>query len=167
MYRKIDDFLKNWEHESQMTDRVFGALTDKSLAQAVATGHRTLGRLAWHLVTTIPEMMNRTGISVSGPDPHSPTPSGVAAIRSGYSQATKSLVQQIKTNWNDASLQSEDDMYGEKWARGITLTALLMHQAHHRGEMFVLMRQAGLRPPGIYGPAMEEWAQYGMPAPEV
>jgi len=25
------------------------------------------------------------------------------------------------------------------------------------------MRQAGLKVPGIYGPAREEWAQYGLP----
>jgi uncharacterized damage-inducible protein DinB len=33
--------------------------------------------------------------------------------------------------------------------------------------MTVLMRQAGLAVPGVYGPAREEWAAYGMAAPEV
>ena len=36
-------------------------------------------------------------------------------------------------------------------------------EAHHRGQMTVLMRQAGLTVPGIYGPAQEEWAAMGMP----
>ena len=167
MYRTIDDFLRNWEHEFKATERVFGALTDKSLAQAIAAGHRTLGRIAWHIVTTVPEMMNRTGLKIAGPGTDVPMPSGIATIKNGYSQVGASLVEQIKANWKDASLLIEDEMYGEKWSRGITLSALLMHQAHHRGEMFVLMRQAGIQPPGIYGPVMEEWAQYGMPAPEV
>lgn len=43
-------------------------------------------------------------------------------------------------------------MYGEIWARGLTLFYLITHQAHHRGQMTVLMRQAGLPVPGIYGP---------------
>jgi hypothetical protein len=30
----------------------------------------------------------------------------------------------------------------------------------------VLMRQAGLSVPGVYGPAREEWAAMGMPAME-
>jgi len=167
MYRTIDDFLKNWDHEFKATERVFGVLTDKTLAQAVAPGHRTLGRLAWHIVTTVPEMMNRTGLKIAGLAVDAPMPSGIPAITSGYSEVGAALVQQIKANWSDPSLLIEDEMYGEKWARGITLSALLMHQAHHRGEMFVLMRQAGLCPPGIYGPTMEEWSQYGMPAPEV
>jgi hypothetical protein len=32
--------------------------------------------------------------------------------------------------------------------------------------MTVLMRQAGLVVPGVYGPAREEWAVYGMPTQE-
>jgi len=58
-------------------------------------------------------------------------------------------------------------MYGEKWARGVTLHILLVHEIHHRGQMTVLMRQAGLKVPGVYGPAKEEWTQYKMPEPEV
>jgi uncharacterized damage-inducible protein DinB len=69
--------------------------------------------------------------------------------------------------WNDESLQQTDDMYGEKWKRGVTLTVLISHQAHHRGQMTVLMRQAGLKVPGVYGPAREEWAGMGMKAPEI
>ena len=55
-------------------------------------------------------------------------------------------------------------MYGETWSRGMTLFYLILHQAHHRGQMEVLMRQAGLKVPGIYGPAREEWAAFGIPA---
>ena len=31
--------------------------------------------------------------------------------------------------------------------------------------MTVLMRQAGLKVPGVYGPAREEWAEFGMQPP--
>jgi uncharacterized damage-inducible protein DinB len=44
---------------------------------------------------------------------------------------------------------------------------LIQHQAHHRGQMTVLMRQAGLPVPGIYGPSKEEWANFGMEAPKM
>jgi len=55
-------------------------------------------------------------------------------------------------------------MYGETWKRGMTLLYLMLHQAHHRGQITVLMRQAGLKVTGIYGPAKEEWQTMGMPA---
>ncbi|WP_258881781.1 DinB family protein [Paenibacillus sp. sptzw28] len=32
------------------------------------------------------------------------------------------------------------------------------HQIHHRGQMTILIRQAGLTAPGIYGPNEEETA---------
>ncbi|MCK4657684.1 MAG: hypothetical protein KAT85_11650, partial [candidate division Zixibacteria bacterium] len=38
---------------------------------------------------------------------------------------------------------------------------------HHRGQMTVLMRQAGLKVPGVYGPSMEEWEHFGMKKPEI
>ena len=58
-------------------------------------------------------------------------------------------------------------MYGDKWKRGITLNVLITHQAHHRGQMTVLMRQAGLKVPGVYGPSREEWAGTGAAPPEI
>jgi len=49
----------------------------------------------------------------------------------------------------------------------MSLQVLVVHQAHHRGQMTVLMRQAGLKVPGVYGPAREEWTAYGMQPPAV
>jgi len=73
----------------------------------------------------------------------------------------------LKQNWTDEMLNnSEDNMYGEVWKKGQTLIYLLLHQTHHRGQMTVLMRQAGLKVSGIYGPAKEEWEAMGMPALE-
>jgi hypothetical protein len=33
--------------------------------------------------------------------------------------------------------------------------------------MTVLMRQAGLKVPGVYGPTLDDWAGYGVPVPTV
>lgn len=167
MYRIIEDFLRNWEYEAANTSKMIGATTNETLGQPIAPGHRTLGRIAWHLAQTIPEMMSRTGLSVTGVDPDAPVPDNVAAIKQAYDDASASLAREVKNKWSDATLEMEDNMYGENWKRGMTLTALMMHQAHHRGQMTVLLRQAGLKVPGVYGPAMEDWAAYGQPAPSV
>jgi uncharacterized damage-inducible protein DinB len=74
------------------------------------------------------------------------------------------VTREVTANWKDETLLETDSMYGETWPRGVTLFALIAHQAHHRGQMTVLMRQAGLRVPGVYGPAKEEWAAMGAPA---
>ncbi len=167
MYRKIEDFVSAWETESGLTQKLLDALTDASLKQAVVEGHRTLGRMAWHLVTTIPEMMANTGLKLAAVKHDAPVPATAAGIQQAYAAAAAELLKQVKANWTDPTLLVEDEMYGEKWARGRSTRILIDHQTHHRGQMTVLMRQAGLTVPGVYGPSKEEWAAIGAPAPEV
>jgi uncharacterized damage-inducible protein DinB len=167
MFTTVAGFLKTWEFESDGTAKLLAALTDESLAQAVTPEGRTLGRLAWHITTTIPEMMGRTGLQLEGPAHDAPVPSSARAIATAYQQAASSLAKVVHESWNDATLDVEDDMYGDKWTRGVTLGALVGHQTHHRGQMTVLMRQAGLAVSGIYGPAREEWSAMGIAAPDI
>jgi uncharacterized damage-inducible protein DinB len=165
MYRKLSDFEQAFAANSEATGKVFAALTDKSLAQAITKENRTLGQLAWHIVTSYAEMMPRTGLKVSAVNHESMPPATAEAIRAGYAAVTAELGAAIKASWNDAALEVMDDMYGEQWPRGLTLSILLNHEIHHRGQMTVLMRQAGLKVPGVMGPSKEEWAAYGMDAP--
>ena len=74
MYRRIDDFLRNWEYEAASTSKMIGEMTEAARGQAVAPRHRTLDRLAWHVAQSIPEMMSMTGLSVTGVDPDAPVP---------------------------------------------------------------------------------------------
>lgn len=64
----------------------------------------------------------------------------------------------------DETVLQTDEMYDETWERVLTLFYLIAHQSHHRGQLTVLMRKAGLPVPGVYGPAREEWAAMGAPA---
>lgn len=167
MFTSIAEFKAYWHHESEATLKILNVLTDASLSQTVQTDHRTLGRIAWHIVLSIPEMMCRTGLDVHGPKENAPVPTHAADILAEYGHVSRSLINQIEQKWTDDTLNIEDDMYGEKWKRGKTLYILIIHQIHHRGQMTVLMRQAGLTVPGVYGPAKEEWSQFGIPAPEI
>ncbi len=167
MITTIEQFKEYWTRESDSTRKIMSALTDASLAQKVADDHRTLGRVVWHITQSIPEMAGRTGLSVKGPAETDAVPGTADEIRAAYDTAASSLLEQITGNWNDETLGTEDEMYGETWKRGFTLKVLIDHEVHHRGQMTVLMRQAGLKVPGIYGPSMEEWEQFGMKKPEI
>jgi uncharacterized damage-inducible protein DinB len=111
--------------------------------------------------------MERTGLHLSGPAPDAPVPSSARAIADSYEEASGSLTETVKREWTDETLKIEHEMYGEKWSRGFTLECLINHQIHHRGQMSILMRQAGLKVYGVYGPAREEWAAFGAAPPEV
>jgi uncharacterized damage-inducible protein DinB len=112
-------------------------------------------------------MMNRTGLAVKGPDEHEAPPSSSAELAAAYDAAASSVLEEVNSKWKDATLSEVDEMYGEKWKKGETLGVLVLHQTHHRGQMTVLMRQAGLRVPSFYGPTREDWAQWGMPVPAI
>lgn len=167
MFRSLDDFHPLWAEEVRWTTETLGHLTDESLAFDAGADIRSLGRLAWHLAQTIPEMSHRVGLRVDGPAEHVAVPDSTDAIRAAYETAAESLGRAVRAQWTDADLLVEDEMYGERWTRATTLRVLVMHQAHHRGQMTVLMRQAGLRVPGIYGPAKEDWARWGMQPPAI
>ena len=165
MVRRIDDFLKTYQTLMDGTGRVFDMLTDENLNQTVTDGHRSLGQIAWHIVATIAEMMGRTGLRITSIDHGSPPPASASAIVSGYRATSTELIDAIRTNWDDDSLLQTDDMYGERWPRGLTLAALVHHEIHHRAQMTVLLRQSGQRVPGVFGPSKEEWTQYEMQPP--
>lgn len=167
MYRTLDDFLEQWRQLRESTQKLLDALTDDSLAQPVADGHRTLGRIAWHLAQTIPEMLGRTGLSPDGPAEDAPVPTSATEIADAYRAASASLAEQVRQHWTDETLEVEDELYGSPWKRGFTLTALVEHEIHHDGQMTVLMRQAGLCVHGSYGPAKEDWSKMGMEPPGI
>ena len=166
MYYKLSDFISDWTYESESTIKVFSNLTDEVLANKVHEKVRTAGRIAWHITTSIPEMMNRTGLKIETVKEDAPIPNTVGELVSAYKSVSEALITQAKENWNDESLLKEDDMYGEMWAKGKTLGVLVTHQIHHRAQLTVVMRLAGLKVPGVYGPSNEEWVEYGMPAQE-
>ncbi|MCK9280626.1 MAG: DinB family protein [Melioribacteraceae bacterium] len=166
MYKRIEDFLVDWKNEREGTLKVFAELTDESLTKQIPNYKRTPGRLAWHIVLTIDELMSRTGLKLDGPTADASIPSKVADIIAAYGTASDSLYNQIRDTWVDSDLEVETNMYGEMWKKGMTLNALVKHEIHHRAQLTVLMRQLGLKVPGLYGPSEEEWAQMGSPAAE-
>ncbi|MEK6755815.1 MAG: DinB family protein [Bacteroidota bacterium] len=163
MYRTIEDFVDDWKCESEATLKVLGAISDTSLGQKVTAEGRSLGFLAWHIVLTLGEMGGKSGLNLKAPAEDAPQPEKAAEIAATYEAAARSVIADVQLKWTDSSLRDEIDMYGEKWKRGHALVSLVKHQIHHRAQMTVLMRQAGLRVPGVYGPSREEWSQFGMP----
>ena len=111
-------------------------------------------------------MVHRTGLSFDAVNDNAPIPQTAKEIYDEYKKASDNMINAIKKNWTDESLEKEVEMYGEMWKNGKTLASLVKHQAHHRGELIVVMRLAGLKVVGPYGPSKEEWANFGMPPQE-
>jgi len=149
------ELLAYFQHEARITQRVFEALSDASLAQRVTEKDRSLGEIAWHLVTSIPEMLRLVGLAIPGPQRHDPVPQKAEELARAYRQVSEAAEAAMASQWNDAVLGEQHEVYGFRWSKAETVAALLAHQTHHRGATTVLMRQAGLRVPEIYGPTRD------------
>lgn len=156
MYHTLEEFLQDWNYEGSATQKILDALTDESLSQEVAPGHRTLGELAWHVVTSLHLFLSSIGLEFEGANGEE-VPTNAKEIADGYRKTNENLVSAIKEQWNDESLKELKEVFGQQMPVAVTLGMLNTHQIHHRGQMTILMRQAGLKVPGVYGPSKEEW----------
>jgi uncharacterized damage-inducible protein DinB len=163
VFRRIDDFAPQWRHESESTLRVMKSLTDGSLAQPIVPGGRTLGFLAWHITGALSVMTEQLGLAVPRPG-GAEMPGRAADIATAYERTARAVLDAVKSGWTDEKLTEALPFYGRQVPAGVALEIIIRHQTHHRGQMTVLMRQAGVPVPGVYGPSKEEWAALGMPA---
>ena len=162
MINTIEEFNKNWESESNNTLKLLKSLTNASLNQKVWEEGRTLGEIAWHIVNTIPEMSNHSDLKIFESVITDEIKKDTQTLVNSYIEVSQSLLKEAESKWNNDCLVEEVDMYGEKWSKGMILQAVIAHEIHHRGQMTILMRQANLKVPGMYGPSKEEWEIYGM-----
>lgn len=157
MIRSIHDFLDRWKEETEATLKIFNSLTNESLQVAIPGG-RTLGRLANHIVETVTELPSKLGLPIDEAHCNYTT---VHELKTYYKKYSDQLIGAIISHWDDDMLEEENNLYGDPWKKGFSLWVLLIHQTHHRGQMTVLMRMAGIKVPGIYGPSKEEWEAWG------
>lgn len=156
MFTAIRHFANSWRHESAQTARVLAQLTDGSLATRAAEGHRSLGELAWHIVVSPRVIAGKAGVVFDAPDRKLPPPVRAAEIHSTYVDAAKAFGAAVERDWTDEMLREKVDFYGGRVPRGVALAVTLHHEIHHRGQMTVLMRMAGLKVPGVYGPSKDD-----------
>jgi len=155
MYRKMEDFKQDWAHAAGGTKMVLGALTDDTLNQAIVEGHSTLGWLGWHLATApmffVGQVVGLQLTSVGNPQE---VPTEAAKIVAAYEQIAAEITKKADTLTDEALLEEVPFIQGNA-PRGAVLRMFIDHQTHHRGQMTVLLRQAGLTVPPVMGPTQE------------
>lgn len=159
MYRTVNDFLADWTESANGTIKVLESLTDEKLDQAIVEGHNTLGWLGWHLANSISFFAGLVGINVAAPGNKEVVPSKAAVILDGYKKAAEQFKQEVKQKFTDENMTETVDLFGQPVPRGAVLRRFIDHQTHHRGQMTVLLRQAGLKVPGVMGPTKEDHQQ--------
>jgi uncharacterized damage-inducible protein DinB len=156
MYRTVKDFLFDWTAATQGTVQVLEAMTDDKLDQAIAEGHNTLGWLGWHLANSPLFFGGLVGLNVSPAGDSKVVPSRASEIVEGYKKVAESLKNEVENNLTDETIVEKVESPFGLVPRGAMLRVMIDHQTHHRGQMTVLLRQAGLTVPGVMGPTKEQ-----------
>ncbi|MET3322685.1 UNVERIFIED_ORG: putative damage-inducible protein DinB [Peribacillus simplex] len=165
MYVTVSDFIKEWNREALLTQNVLEGLTDESLKQQVYPEGRTLGRIAWHLTTSIPDYLSNFGLNIDGVEIAKSVPTSAKEITETFKVVNSHASQIIEQQWTDKSLEQIQEAFGRQESNAQILMGLIKHIVHHRGQITVLMRQAGLKPFGVYGPPKEDWIHLGVENP--
>ena len=165
MYVTISDFIKEWNREAMLTQNVLDGLTDESLKQQVYPEGRTLGRIAWHLTTNIPDYLTHFGLNIDGVKNAENVPTSAKEIAETFKEVSSLVAQIIEKQWTDKSIEQIQQAFGRQESNAQILMGLIKHIVHHRGQITVLMRQAGLKPFGVYGPPKEDWIHLGVENP--
>jgi len=158
MYRTTEDFVQEWAASVAGTLSVIRAISDDKLSAAIVEGHNSLGWLAWHLTGTAAAFSAMAGLSAPAFERGSPAPATVAEIASKYEEIANGFKAEAE-KWADEAMVEQINVFGGQMPRGQFLRKLVDHQTHHRGQMTVLLRQAGLSVPGVLGPTREMQAK--------
>lgn len=165
MYVTIADFIREWNWEASLTQKVLDGLTDESLDQQVYPEGRTLGRIVWHFTTNIPEYLAHFGLQVEGADFSENVPTSAQEIAEAFRNIAAYTAKAIEQQWTDESLKEVQKAFGREETNAQILMGLIKHIVHHRGQATILIRQAGIKPFGVYGPPKEDWIHLGVEQP--
>lgn len=161
MYLSITNFKNDWAYEYEATFKQLSVLTNASLTAPMPQNLRSIETLAWHIVYSISEMINHTELQIHAVPQDAPIGLTVTDLVSEYKKTNDAFVSIIDA-WEYNQLTVKTPMYGEEWTKGKILQIIMHHQIHHRAQLGVLMRLAGLQVPGVYGPSKEDWNTMGM-----
>lgn len=165
MYVTVSDFIKEWNREAMLTQKVLDGLTDDSLKQQVYPEGRTLGRIAWHFTMNIPDYLSHFRVKMQRAENEENVPSSSKEIAETFKKLSEEAALAIEQQWTDDSLSQTQKAFGREETNAQILMGLIKHIVHHRGQLTILIRQAGLKPFGVYGPSKEDWVNLGVTNP--
>jgi uncharacterized damage-inducible protein DinB len=156
---ELQTFFHAWDRETEGTLALLRALPADQYDLRPDPGGRSLGELAWHLAEVdayVSLGIERRSFAFEGKPPHIERPRRIEelapAFRIVHDDAVARLAGLEEGDLGD-QIQYAD---GQLWSiRALLWRKLLLHHAHHRGQLTLLCRLAGGVPPPLFGRTRE------------
>jgi len=158
--RERESFLATWSEEAKKTADLLRALPPTQYDFRPVPEWRSIGEMAWHLAEGDAYM---SIAAVQGKFDFASKPEGIerprtiAELAPAYERVHAEAIARVRTLKPEDMDRTMPDFSGEPIRVGAMLwTYLLHHNIHHRGQLSLMSRLAGGKPPGMYGPNLEE-----------
>ncbi|MGH6897949.1 MAG: DinB family protein [Geminicoccaceae bacterium] len=166
--RSIDPFLRYFSGIRERTQRVVQAIPEPRLEWAPAPGRFTLGDIVRHLATTERWMFaeNVAGRPSRYPGYGRELADGYDAVLD-YFERLHAQAMAIFANLSDADLARHcttpagTSIMTWKWLR-----AMVEHEVHHRGQLYLMLGMLEVPTPPLYGLSEPEVRARSLPPPE-
>lgn len=158
MIESAASFVDYWRNARSRTTRVLDVLPEEELEWSYAPGRFTFGDLLRHLAS-IERFMYAENVSgrASRYPGHAPSlAEGIAGVREYIDRCHRESLE-IFGGLSDAQLHTRCTTPAGatitiwKWLR-----AMAEHEAHHRGQLYLMASMRGIRVPPLYGLTEEE-----------
>ncbi len=158
---ELERFLDTWNREAEKTLKLLRALPTSQYDFRPDAGGRSLGELAWHLAEGDAYMsfgIENGQFAMDMKPPNIERPRSVEALVPGYERVHREAVARIEKLTPDDLDREIPYFSGPSAIRTILWDMVIVHGAHHRGQLSLMCRLAGGEAPGLYGPNREEMA---------
>ena len=158
---ELERFLDTWNREAEKTLELLRALPTSQYDFRPDEGGRSLGELAWHLAEGDAYMsvgIENGQFAMDMKPPGIERPRTVEELAPGYERVHKEAVGRVEKLTPDDLDREIPFFHGPASIRTILWDMVIVHGAHHRGQLSLMCRLAGGQAPGLYGPNREEVA---------
>jgi uncharacterized damage-inducible protein DinB len=156
-------FLQNMENEHETTKRVIAAVPQDNCEYKPDPKSKTARELAFHIagadIFFLDAVINGQ-FDMSGGEP--PVPPKISDILGWYETNYKDRVAKLKALPAEFLTQTIKAFGVFELPAVMYLNFMLMHMAHHRGQLSSYLRPMGSKVPSIYGGSADE--PFQMPA---
>jgi uncharacterized damage-inducible protein DinB len=160
---ELEMFMATWNREADSTMKLLRALPTTQYDFRPDPGGRSLGELAWHLAEGDAYMshgIDAGGFSMNAKPPNIDRPRTVEALAPGFDRVHQDAVARIRKLKTEDLDRTLNFFERQTPIREILWGMILLHAAHHRGQLSLMCRLAGGQAPGLYGPNREETAAF-------
>jgi uncharacterized damage-inducible protein DinB len=163
LHDELHMFLEAWDREAENTLKLLKALPANEYDFRPDPEGRSLGELAWHLAEGDAYMSygidrGEFRMDAHAKPPNIERPRSVEALAPAYERVHREAVARVRKLTREDLDRSVPFFTGPAPIRTILWDFVVSHHIHHRGQLTLMCRLAGGRPPGLYGPNREETA---------